>query len=164
MFIQCLQLPYQQLIIRRSHLKTRSFITHTPEQRKQIADHKFYYEDQKIQGKHLILIDDSIVRGNIMESILTNCNRCGAASIHLRIPSPPVVDICQLGISIRSRQELLVSKGDTMKQIQEKLGCDSLQYLSLQEIKLLYPYYNFYAECFGKDLPPKIQRFLSKRI
>ena len=99
-----------------------------------------------------------------MESILTNCNRSGAASIHLRIPSPPVVDICQLGISIRSRQELLVSKGETTEQIRQKLGCDSLQYLPLQEIKLLYPYYHFYAECFGKGLPPKIQQFLTKRI
>ena len=159
-----MNLPYHQLIVRNKTVNTRSFITNTPEQRKHIANHKFHYLTNSIQGKHLVIIDDSIVRGNIMESIIRNCREQGAASIHIRIPSPPVIDICQLGISIRSQKELLVSPQESIEQIRKKLQCDSLHYLSLEKIQSLYPEYPFYAECFGKQLPIEIQQFLSKRI
>ena len=97
---------------------------------------KFIYDNENIIGKNIIIVDDTIVRGNVIKSIIKNLKKMGANEIHIRIPSPPVIDICQLGISIQSKDELLFNN-KTIDEVLYDLDCKSIKYLSLSEIETI---------------------------
>ena len=84
-----------------------------------------------------------------MKTIVRSCRAFGANSVHVRIPSPPVVDRCQLGIAIHSKKELLMN-GRTVSQAAIELGCDSLKYLSISDLDILPS--ESYKGCFGEGL------------
>ena len=82
-----------------------------------------------IAGKRLIVVDDSIVRGNIQRALVKMLKEAGAAEVHVRISSPPITWPCFYGIDFASRAELLAS-GLAMDDIRQSIGADSLGYLS----------------------------------
>jgi amidophosphoribosyltransferase len=87
-----------------------------------------------IVGKRIILVDDSIVRGNTMAIIVRLLREYGASEVHLRIASPPLRHPCYMGINIPSVKELIAADR-TVDQIAEKLGADSIKYLSVDGLK-----------------------------
>jgi amidophosphoribosyltransferase len=82
-----------------------------------------------IVGKRLIVVDDSIVRGNTQRALVKMLKEAGAAEVHVRISSPPITWPCFYGIDFASRAELLAS-GLAMDDIRQSIGADSLGYLS----------------------------------
>jgi len=82
-----------------------------------------------IAGKRLIVVDDSIVRGNTQRALVKMLKEAGAAEVHVRISSPPITWPCFYGIDFASRAELLAS-GLAMEDIRQSIGADSLGYLS----------------------------------
>ena len=82
-----------------------------------------------IAGKRLIVVDDSIVRGNTQRALVKMLKEAGAAEVHVRISSPPITWPCFYGIDFASRAELLAS-GLAMDDIRQSIGADSLGYLS----------------------------------
>ena len=99
-----------------------------------------------IKNKNLIIVDDTIVRGNIMKGIIKKLKSYGAREIHIRIPAPRVIDICQLGIAIHSKEEL-IAYNKSLEDIIKELNCDSLLYLETSDLSF-FPK-NSYMECFG---------------
>jgi amidophosphoribosyltransferase len=83
-----------------------------------------------IEGKRLIVVDDSIVRGNTQQAIVKMLREAGAAQVHVRISSPPVKWPCFYGIDFATRTEL-IANGNTIDEIRQSLGADSLGYVSL---------------------------------
>ncbi|MCI9889045.1 amidophosphoribosyltransferase [Micrococcales bacterium 31B] len=83
-----------------------------------------------IQGKRLVVIDDSIVRGNTQRALVRMLREAGAAEVHIRISSPPVKWPCYYGIDFASRAEL-IANGLNTEEICATLGADSLGYISL---------------------------------
>jgi amidophosphoribosyltransferase len=83
-----------------------------------------------LAGKRLVVVDDSIVRGNTSRQLVAMLRESGAAEVHLRITSPPVRHPCFYGIDMATRAELIAS-GLTVAQIRDFVGADSLAYLSL---------------------------------
>jgi amidophosphoribosyltransferase len=83
-----------------------------------------------IEGKRLVVIDDSIVRGNTPIEIVEMLRRAGAREVHLRIASPPIKWPCFYGIDTANRDELVGSSRD-VEGIRELIGADSLGYLSV---------------------------------
>ena len=81
-------------------------------------------------GKRLIVVDDSIVRGNTMPQIVQMLREAGAAEIHLRISSPPIKNPCHYGIDMSTREEM-IAYGRDEDSICRLIGADSLHYLSL---------------------------------
>ncbi len=83
-----------------------------------------------IAGKRLVVVDDSIVRGNTSREIVSVLREAGAKEVHLRISSPPVIYPCFYGIDTDSSKQLIAAS-KTVEEIRQFLGADSLKYLSL---------------------------------
>ena len=86
---------------------------------------------RNVEGKQVVLVDDSIVRGTTSRQIVTFLKKKGAKKVHLRIGSPPIIAPCYLGINTPTRDELLASNR-SMEAIRKFLNADSIGYLSLQ--------------------------------
>lgn len=85
---------------------------------------------EQIEGKRLVVVDDSIVRGNTQRAVVAMLREAGAAEIHLRISSPPVQWPCFYGIDFATRDELIMV-GRDVEYVREHLGADSLGYISV---------------------------------
>jgi amidophosphoribosyltransferase len=88
---------------------------------------------EHIAGKRLIVVDDSIVRGTTTRAIVTMLRDAGATEVHLRISSPPFRWPCFYGIDTPTGDELLASNR-SIEEIREFLGCDSIDYISLDHL------------------------------
>ena len=148
-----LNIVYKQAITK-NHNVQRTFIAPTETERRTLCDKKFMFIEEEIKGKNVILVDDTIVRGNVMKHIISRCWMIGANEIHIRIPAPPVINICQLGIDIPSREELLAFN-KTLDEIKSELNVTSIKYLTCEELGMVIPT-TCYKECFGEALNPKM--------
>ncbi len=86
-----------------------------------------------IEGKRLVIVDDSIVRGNTQRAIVKMLREAGAAEVHVRISSPPVKWPCFYGIDFATRAEL-IANGLTVDEIRRSIGADSLEFISLESL------------------------------
>ena len=111
----------------------RTFIQPGQELRRHGLRLKFNPMPEVVAGKRLIVVDDSIVRGNTTRQIVQMLRDAGAAEIHLRISAPPIQHPCHYGIDMSTREEM-IAHGRTVEEIAEELGADSLHYLSLEGV------------------------------
>jgi amidophosphoribosyltransferase len=111
----------------------RTFIEPGQELRKHGLRLKFNPLPEVIAGKRLVVVDDSIVRGNTTRQIVRMLREAGAREVHLRISAPPIQHPCHYGIDMSTREEM-IAHGRTVEQIAAELGCDSLHYLSLEGV------------------------------
>jgi amidophosphoribosyltransferase len=111
----------------------RTFIQPGQELRKHGLRLKFNPLPDVIAGKRLVVVDDSIVRGNTTRQIVQMLRDAGAAEVHMRISAPPIKHPCHYGIDMSSREEM-IAHGRTTEEIAAELGCDSLHYLSLEGV------------------------------
>lgn len=108
----------------------RTFIQPGQELRKHGLRLKFNPLPDVIAGKRLVVVDDSIVRGNTTRQIVQMLRDSGAAEVHMRISAPPIKHPCHYGIDMSTREEM-IAHGRTSEEVAAELGCDSLHYLSL---------------------------------
>lgn len=87
-----------------------------------------------VEGRRVVLVDDSIVRGTTMRRIVQMLREAGAREVHVRIGSPPIVSPCYLGIDMNTRKQL-VAANHTVPEIAKLLGADSLAYISLEGLQ-----------------------------
>jgi amidophosphoribosyltransferase len=111
----------------------RTFIQPGQELRRLGVRLKFNPLREVVEGKRLIVVDDSIVRGNTPRQIVRMLREAGAAEIHLRISAPPIKHPCHYGIDMSSREEM-IAHGRTVEEITDELDADSLHYLSLEGV------------------------------
>jgi amidophosphoribosyltransferase len=108
----------------------RTFIQPGQELRKHGLRLKFNPMPEIVAGKRLVVVDDSIVRGNTTRQIVQMLRDAGALEVHLRITAPPIRHPCHYGIDMSTREEM-VAHGRTVEEVAEELGANSLHYLSL---------------------------------
>jgi amidophosphoribosyltransferase len=108
----------------------RTFIQPGQELRRHGLRLKFNPLPEVVGGKRLIVVDDSIVRGNTTRQIVKMLRDAGAAEIHLRISAPPIQHPCHYGIDMSTREEM-IAHGRTVQEVADELGVESLHYLSL---------------------------------
>ena len=111
----------------------RTFIQPGQELRKHGLRLKFNPIPEVVAGKRLVVVDDSIVRGNTIRQIVGMLRAAGAKEIHLRVSAPPINHPCHYGIDMSTREEM-IAPGRTVDEIAAALGCDSLAYLSLEGV------------------------------
>ncbi len=111
----------------------RTFIQPGQELRRQGLRLKFNPLPEVVSGKRLIVVDDSIVRGNTTRQIVQMLRDAGAAEVHLRISAPPIKHPCHYGIDMSTREEM-IAHGRTVEEVGAELGADSLHYLSLEGV------------------------------
>ena len=108
----------------------RTFIQPGQALRKHGLRMKFNPLREVVEGKRLVVVDDSIVRGNTTRQIVGMLREAGAAEIHMRISAPPIRFPCHYGVDMSTKQEM-VAHGRTVEEVAKELACDSLAYLSL---------------------------------
>jgi amidophosphoribosyltransferase len=111
----------------------RTFIQPGQDLRKHGLRMKFNPLREVVEGKRLVVVDDSIVRGNTTRQIVQMLRDAGATEIHMRISAPPIRYPCHYGVDMSTTQEM-VAHGRTEEEVAEELGCDSLRYLSLEGV------------------------------
>jgi amidophosphoribosyltransferase len=111
----------------------RTFIEPGQELRQHGLRLKFNPLPEVIAGKRLVVVDDSIVRGNTTTQIVRMLREAGAREVHLRISAPPIQHPCHYGIDMSTHEEM-IAHGRTVDEIASQLGCDSLHYLSLDGV------------------------------
>ena len=146
------QIPFELGLIR-NHYVGRTFIK--PEQtiRDESVQQKFNTLPNFFEGKKVALIDDSIVRGTTLRKIVRLVKNAGAKEIHLRIGSPEVKFSCFYGIDTPTQQEL-IANNKTIDEINDFIGADSLQYLSISDLCQSVKKPEGYCKaCFNGDYP-----------
>ena len=108
----------------------RTFIQPGQELRKHGLRLKFNPLPEVVAGQRLVVVDDSIVRGNTTRQIVQMLRDAGAAEVHMRITAPPIRNPCHYGIDMSTREEMIAHER-TEAEIATELGADSLAYLSL---------------------------------
>ncbi|CAO4369875.1 unnamed protein product [Caenorhabditis nigoni] len=122
-------ITYEPVLHRNSYVG-RSFIQPNDEMRQNAIKIKFGVLKKKVQNQRIVLVDDSIVRGNTMRTLVKMLRDAGAKEVHLRIASPPVKYPCFMGINIPTSQELIAAQ-KSIPEICEFVGADSVRYLSV---------------------------------
>lgn len=147
-------LPLEITLIR-SHYTGRTFIAPYQSLRDLKVKKKFNLVPDTVDGKRVVIVDDSIVRGTTMKNIARMFRRRGAREIHVRIASPPVAHPCYYGIDIPDEDELLINRVP-LEEMPEHLGVESVKYLSVDSVREVVGEQNCRA-CFTGDYPVDIE-------
>lgn len=126
-------IPYRQALIR-NHYVGRTFIEPSQEIRDFGVKLKLNPIRHLLEGKRVVLVDDSIVRGTTSRKIVRMVRSAGAREVHLRISCPPTISPCYYGVDTPSENELIAAN-NTVEQIRDYVEADSLSYLSLPGLR-----------------------------
>ncbi len=138
----------------RNHYVGRTFIK--PDQASRDLDARIKYNPVRevLEGKRIVVVDDSIVRGTTSRKLVGMLRKAGAKEVHFRVSSPPIRFPCFYGIDTPTREELVASRWD-VERIGKYLGADSLGYLSIEGMLSCasLPPVGFCTACFNGDYP-----------
>ncbi|MBI3522206.1 MAG: amidophosphoribosyltransferase [Chloroflexi bacterium] len=123
-------IPFREGLIKNRYIG-RTFIQPSEELRKHSVALKYNALRDVLDGKRVVVVDDSIVRGSTSGPIVQLLKRNGAREVHMRVCSPPIRHQCFFGVDMARRDELIASRMD-VEQIRRHVGADTLGYLSLE--------------------------------
>jgi amidophosphoribosyltransferase len=162
-FAQESGIPFELGLIR-NHYVGRTFIQPSPSLRNGTVRLKFNTVDGVLNGKRVVVVDDSIVRGSTMQKLVKMLKKAGAKEVHLRIASPPVRFPCYYGIDMPSLDELIASS-NTVDDIRRYLGVDSLEYLTRDDLhSCVDDPEHFCDACFSGEYPVPLSPDLDKSV
>jgi amidophosphoribosyltransferase len=160
-FSRALNIPFSEGLIKNRYVG-RTFIEPDQGLREQGIKLKFN-PLAEVKGKRVVAVDDSIVRGNTTRQIVQMLFEAGAAEVHVRVSSPPVIGQCYYGIDFADPDELIASD-KTVEEVRAHLGATSLAYLSLEGLQASTqrPESQFCRACLTRDYPTAIPREAAK--
>lgn len=143
----------------------RTFIMPSQKKRETAVRIKLNAVKHVLEGKRVVLIDDSIVRGTTMGPIVKLVREAGAKEIHLRITCPPVIGPCFYGIDLPTYKEL-VAANKSVEEIRKMIGADSLVYQSVEDLvsSIGMKRENLCLGCLTEDYPTQFGQEISKKI
>ena len=157
-------IPFSEGLIKNRYVG-RTFIE--PEQRLRDLGvrQKFNALGEVIKGKRIVVVDDSIVRGTTTPHVVSLLRRAGATEVHMRVCAPPIRHPCFMGVDMASRQELLAAN-NTIPEIREFIGADSLGYLSVGGLMRVVGGTDggFCDACFTGNYPVPVQLDMDKLV
>jgi len=139
----------------RNHYVGRTFIHPTQSHRVAKVKIKFNPVRGIIEGKKVVVVDDSLVRGTTSRGLVQMIRAAGAREVHLRLASPPITGPCHYGIDTPTREELIAST-HSLEEIRAYLGVDTLGYLSLEGMVGAAGGGPFCHACFSGDYPTAV--------
>ncbi len=124
---------------------------------------KFNPLPQMLEGKRVVMVDDSIVRGTTTPKVVEMMRRAGAKEVHMRICAPPIRYPCFFGVDMATRWELIAAQ-KTISEVRDSIGADSLGYLSIEGLikAVALPKDIFCLACFTGDYPIPVQIEMDK--
>jgi amidophosphoribosyltransferase len=154
-FARAAGIPFSEGLIKNRYVG-RTFIQPEQGMREQGIRMKFN-PLAEVEGKRLVVVDDSIVRGSTTRQIVQMLFDAGAAEVHVRVSSPPVVSPCFYGIDLASEDEMIAAHS-TVEEIRETIGATSLAYLSLEglEESTMRPAEGLCRACLTREYPTRV--------
>ncbi len=156
-------IPYSEGLIKNRYVG-RTFIQPDDALRRQGIKMKFN-PLAEVADKRLVIVDDSIVRGSTMHQLVNMLFEAGAAEVHVRVSSPPIVSPCFYGIDMADEEQLAAAHR-SVEQMRELIGATSLHYLSLEGMQAAtrLPEASVCRACFTRDYPTRVpaERNLAK--
>ncbi len=146
-------IPYSDGFIKNRYIG-RTFITPDQASRENAVRLKLSPLRSQIEGKRVVMIDDSIVRGTTCRQIINLLRDAGAVEVHMRVSAPPFIAPCYFGTDIPDKEKLIACH-NTLEEIQAATGADSLGYLSLDALRQIAPdaECGFCEGCFTEQYP-----------
>jgi len=156
-------IPYHEGLTKNRYIG-RTFIQPDDSLRKLRVGLKYNALTSNLEGKRVVMVDDSIVRGNTIGPLVQLLRDGGASEVHVRVSSPPVKHPCFMGVDMATYKELIAANMD-VESIRQKIGADSLDYLSLPgmlaSISQAVGFENSYCTaCFSGNYPIEIPDWL----
>ena len=154
-FARATGIPFSEGLIKNRYVG-RTFIQPEQGMREQGIRMKFN-PLAEVQGKRLVVVDDSIVRGSTTRQIVAMLFDAGAAEVHVRVSSPPVVSPCFYGIDMADEDELAAAHR-SVEEMREHVGATSLHYLSLEGMQWAsrLPEQSVCRACFTREYPTRV--------
>lgn len=136
----------------------RSFIQPTQGQREDAVKVKLNAVRSVVEGRRVVMIDDSIVRGTTSARIVRLLREAGAKEVHMLVSSPPFRNPCYFGTDIDSRENLIACRLNSVEEIAREIGVDSLGYLSVESVRKIArgADCDFCTGCFTGDYPAEV--------
>lgn len=152
-FAEEAKLPLEHALIR-NHYIGRTFIQPTQAGRDAKVKVKYNAVRELLDGKNVVMVDDSIVRGTTTRGLVTMIRNAGAREVHLRVSSAPITGPCYYGIDTPNREELIAANL-TLDEIAARVGADTLGYLTVDQMLESVPGGpgGFCHACFSGDYP-----------
>lgn len=149
-------IPYGVGLIKNRYIG-RTFIQPTQAMRERSVALKLNTLKSNVEGKRLVMVDDSIVRGTTLANIIKLLKKSGAKEVHVRISSPPFIYPCFFGTDIPSRKDLACNNY-TIEELRQKIGADSLAFLDVKNVDKIAPdsKVTFCKGCFTGKYPCKV--------
>lgn len=144
-------IPFRPVLIKNRYIG-RSFIVPTQEMRERIVNLKLNPIISEIKDKRVVIIDDSIVRGTTSKRLVKILKDAGVKEIHFRSVSPPIIAPCFLGIDTPSKDDL-ISANMSVEELKNYLGVDSLEFLSVENLKEILGSDRHCFGCFTEKYP-----------
>lgn len=144
-------IPFRPVLIKNRYIG-RSFIVPSQEMRERIVNLKLNPIKREIEGKRVVIIDDSIVRGTTSKRLVKILKDAGVKEIHFRSVSPQIIAPCYLGIDTPSKDDLICANMTT-EELRVYLGVDSLEFLSMENLKIILGSSNHCFGCFTEEYP-----------
>ena len=146
-------LPFGDGLIKNRYVG-RTFIQPNEELREVGLRLKFNPLPHVLDGKRVVVVDDSIVRGTTTRKIVSLLREAGAREVHLRVSSPPIVSPCFYGIDMATPEQLIAA-GRDIDEVRARIGADSLAYLSLEGLQMAIrrPAAGFCRACLTGEYP-----------
>ena len=162
-FAEASGIPYREGMVRNRY-SGRTFIQPSQAMRQRGVNVKLSPLREVVRDRRLIVVDDSIVRGNTTRQIVGLLRRAGAREVHVRISAPPIYHPCFYGIDTSIETELIAAT-HSVEEIREFIGADSLGYLSIRGVlaALDLPYEQFCFACFDGNYPEPVPYDVSAR-
>lgn len=133
-FSEATGIPYESVLAKNEYIQ-RSFITSNPGE---VVNLKFFPLESVVEGKRIILIDDSIVRGTTSKKIVDMLRKAGAKAVYFGSSSPPIVSPCVYGIDMSVKKDL-IAREKSVEEIRQAIGADVLFYQPIENLKRALP-------------------------
>ena len=146
-------IPYGQGFVKNRYIG-RTFITPDQQSREQAVRIKLGALRSTVEGRRVVMIDDSIVRGTTSRQIISLLREAGAKEVHFRVSAPPFIAPCYFGTDILDKKDLIACR-HTVEEIRRLVGADTLGFLSVDALERIAPSAacGFCKGCFTEEYP-----------
>ncbi|MFX1482083.1 MAG: amidophosphoribosyltransferase [Promethearchaeota archaeon] len=159
---ETLRVPMREIILKNRYLG-RTFIMNSQKARDSMAHNKYIYLDDKIKGKNILVVDDSIVRGTTAKMIIADLRKKGAAKVYFAVTCPPQKHACYYGIDIATDRELIASTS-TIEEIASFIEADALLYQETDTLENAIGLKDLCLACLNGDYPTEHAKEIRKTI
>lgn len=151
-------IPYEPVLLKNKYIG-RTFIEPTQELREKTVRMKLSVIKPVVEGKTIILVDDSIVRATTSKRIVALLKECGVKEVHVRIAAPEITHPCFYGVDFSTFDELISAKLDK-EEVRKYIKADSLEFLSVDDLLSISKRNELCCACFNGDYPTNIYESL----